>query len=815
MSFSESSQKSTLVQCVAAAASLAAVAAAGALFVASDRQQIDSRQILTKSVSLRGVTSRRQTWQRMVRESLKEVEENSVTFDEFPYFLEDKTREMVKNAAFVHLQNPNFRTYAQTTPYLMITGEPGSELYQEALTMALASHYKAKTLSLDIPLLLASARMERGLLWSPVPNKPKEALVARASADVMEALVEVLTVEAKLGPIIFFIRDLKHVLEMEFASKFIQKMKKLTGKVFVIGSNVTCKKCDHKNAEELISQLFSSSITIKAPSDETALEAWKTGMEGDKKILRSLENRKALNMVMLHSKVACYEMEKLDLSSFSLDSPQAEEVLGWAVSHYLMDCQVPDMQDGSLLLPLNSLEYGLQLSSAHFEEGREEEGRPQGQTEPKELQDSAGKTDLKVISKVDAEPSLVEKPKGDLVVPEIKPLPDSSKPSTSPSTPPPVKKAPTVEVVPDNEFEKRIRPEVIPADGVGVTFDSIGALDNVKDSLRELVMLPLQRPELFNRGGLIQPCKGILLFGPPGTGKTMLAKAVATEAGANFINISMSTITSKWFGEDEKNVRALFSLATKLAPTVIFIDEVDSMLGRRSRAGEHEAMRKIKNEFMAHWDGLLSKGSAGVLVLAATNRPFDLDEAIIRRFQRRIMVGLPDVENREKILRSILAKEDLASNFDFKELAVMTEGHSGSDLKNLCITAAYRPIRELLEAEKKKKIASEKLPTKVETKAVEEKDGQPENVGQAEKLSDEEKNGEQKVSTEGQKEAPESTPVEEAKLRPLCMEDLRQAKSQFAASVATEGVSMGELQEWNELYGEGGTRKKTTLSYFL
>ncbi|KAI5063758.1 hypothetical protein GOP47_0022305 [Adiantum capillus-veneris] len=179
----------------------------------------------------------------------------------------------------------------------------------------------------------------------------------------------------------------------------------------------------------------------------------------------------------------------------------------------------------------------------------------------------------------------------------------------------------------------------------------------------------------------------------------MLAKAVATEAGASFINVSMSTITSKWFGEDEKNVRALFTLASKVAPTILFIDEVDSMLRQRSRTGEHETMRKIKNEFMAHWDGLRSKSGERILVLAATNRPFDLDDAIIRRFERRIMVYLPNKENREKILNAILSKEAVSDDLDIAELANMTEGYSGSDHKNLCTVAAYRPIRELLKKE--------------------------------------------------------------------------------------------------------------------
>ncbi|XP_010522785.1 PREDICTED: uncharacterized protein LOC104801270 isoform X2 [Tarenaya hassleriana] len=329
------------------------------------------------------------------------------------------------------------------------------------------------------------------------------------------------------------------------------------------------------------------------------------------------------------------------------------------------------------------------------------------------------------------------------------------------------------DVVTENEFEKKLLSDVIPPSDIGVSFDDIGALENVKDTLKELVMLPLQRPELFGKGQLTKPTKGILLFGPPGTGKTMLAKAVATEAGANFINISMSSITSKWFGEGEKYVKAVFSLASKIAPCVIFVDEVDGMLGRRENPGEHEAMRKMKNEFMVNWDGLRTKDRERVLVLAATNRPFDLDEAVIRRLPRRMMVNLPDAANREKILRVILAKEEMLPDVDLEALANMTNGYSGSDLKNLCVTAAHRPIREILEKEKKEKNAS----------------------------------------------VAENRPLpplyNSSDIRPLTMNDFMIAHEQVCASVSSDSLNMSELQQWNELYGEGGSRKKTSLSYFM
>ncbi|KQJ87390.1 hypothetical protein BRADI_4g10700v3 [Brachypodium distachyon] len=329
------------------------------------------------------------------------------------------------------------------------------------------------------------------------------------------------------------------------------------------------------------------------------------------------------------------------------------------------------------------------------------------------------------------------------------------------------------DVVTENEFEKRLLADVIPPNDIGVTFDDIGALENVKETLKELVMLPLQRPELFCKGQLTKPCKGILLFGPPGTGKTMLAKAVATEAGANFINISMSSITSKWFGEGEKYVKAVFSLASKISPSVIFIDEVDSMLGRRENPGEHEAMRKMKNEFMVNWDGLRTKDKERVLVLGATNRPFDLDEAVIRRFPRRLMVNLPDASNREKILKVILAKEELGRDTDLESLANMTDGYSGSDLKNLCVTAAHYPIREILEKEKKEK-------------SVAKSEGRPE------------------PALHGSED-----------VRPLSLDDFKSAHEQVCASVSSDSANMNELNQWNELYGEGGSRKKKALSYFM
>ncbi|XP_077245631.1 uncharacterized protein LOC143885372 isoform X1 [Tasmannia lanceolata] len=250
-----------------------------------------------------------------------------------------------------------------------------------------------------------------------------------------------------------------------------------------------------------------------------------------------------------------------------------------------------------------------------------------------------------------------------------------------------------------NAYEDVIACDVINPDHIDVEFESIGGLENVKQALYELVILPLRRPELFAHGKLLSPQKGVLLYGPPGTGKTMLAKAIAKESGAVFINVRISNLMSKWFGDAQKLVAAVFSLAYKLQPAIIFIDEVDSFLGQR-RNTDHEALTNMKTEFMALWDGFTTDQNARVMVLAATNRPSELDEAILRRLPQAFEIGVPDRIERAKILKVILKGEKVEPNIDYDYIASLCEGYTGSDLLELCKKAAYFPVRDLLRDEK-------------------------------------------------------------------------------------------------------------------
>jgi SpoVK/Ycf46/Vps4 family AAA+-type ATPase len=258
-----------------------------------------------------------------------------------------------------------------------------------------------------------------------------------------------------------------------------------------------------------------------------------------------------------------------------------------------------------------------------------------------------------------------------------------------------------------NVYEDVIAADVANPDHIDVTFNSIGGLEDTKQSLYELVILPLVRPELFARGKLLQPAKGVLLYGPPGTGKTLLAKALAKESGACFINVRSSTLQSKWFGDAQKLVSAVFTLAWKLQPSIIFIDEIDSFLGTR-KSSEHEATSTMKTEFMTLWDGFNTDDNAQVMVLGATNRPWDVDEAILRRLPRAFEVGLPNTEQRAQVLAVTLKGENLEPGFVSEskncalwKIANETEGFSGSDIRDLCKQAAYGPVRDFLQLERK------------------------------------------------------------------------------------------------------------------
>ncbi|XP_046518918.1 spastin isoform X4 [Equus quagga] len=256
----------------------------------------------------------------------------------------------------------------------------------------------------------------------------------------------------------------------------------------------------------------------------------------------------------------------------------------------------------------------------------------------------------------------------------------------------------------DSSLANLIMNEIVD-NGTAVKFDDIAGQELAKQALQEIVILPSLRPELFT--GLRAPARGLLLFGPPGNGKTMLAKAVAAESNATFFNISAASLTSKYVGEGEKLVRALFAVARELQPSIIFIDEVDSLLCER-REGEHDASRRLKTEFLIEFDGVQSAGDDRVLVMGATNRPQELDEAVLRRFIKRVYVSLPNEETRLLLLKNLLGKQGSPlTQKELAQLARMTDGYSGSDLTALAKDAALGPIRELKPEQVKNMSASE------------------------------------------------------------------------------------------------------------
>ncbi|SPR00084.1 microtubule-severing ATPase [Plasmodiophora brassicae] len=229
-----------------------------------------------------------------------------------------------------------------------------------------------------------------------------------------------------------------------------------------------------------------------------------------------------------------------------------------------------------------------------------------------------------------------------------------------------------------------------------VSVHDIIGLEQIKRALYEAIILPRLTPAMFT--GLRAPPKAILLFGPPGNGKTLIAKAVAAEGKATFFSVSASTLTSKYVGQGEKLVRTLFEVAHEKQPSIVFIDEVDSILSSRGGSSEHEASRRLKTEFLVRFDGVSSNPNDQLLIIAATNLPGELDEAVLRRFARKFYIPQPEPAARRNLITSLLTRHNhrhTMTEAELTELVRLTEGFSGSDLTELCKEAAMWPIREM------------------------------------------------------------------------------------------------------------------------
>lgn len=241
--------------------------------------------------------------------------------------------------------------------------------------------------------------------------------------------------------------------------------------------------------------------------------------------------------------------------------------------------------------------------------------------------------------------------------------------------------------------------ELIVKEKPEVSWEEVVGLETAKKAIKEAIVYPVQRPDLFPLGWP----RGILLFGPPGCGKTLLAAAVATEIDATFFSIDAASIMSKWLGEAEQNVAKLFGSARKSSnegkPAIVFIDELDSLMGQHSNEVGGEI--RVRNQFLKEMDGIVDKGrNLHVYVIGATNKPWDLDWAFIRRFQKRILVPLPDHHTRLMMLKLYTSNLQLTPNVDLHELARLSEGFSGSDIRDVCQSVQLKLIGEFFESGK-------------------------------------------------------------------------------------------------------------------
>lgn len=252
-----------------------------------------------------------------------------------------------------------------------------------------------------------------------------------------------------------------------------------------------------------------------------------------------------------------------------------------------------------------------------------------------------------------------------------------------------------------DSYEARIgKDAVVGVDDLTTTFQDLGGMKNELDKVHDSIVLPLQLWKAMKANNRILPCPtGVLLYGNPGTGKTLTARAIAKECSATFLHINSSLLLDKWLGESDKLVTGLFTLARKLAPTIIFIDEIDSILRSRGSFDHQPAMATVQSVLLSEWDGLKSSNNSTgpVILVGATNRPNDIDPAFLRRLPVHIKTKVPSLDGRVDILEKMLANETLAEDVDIRQIAMLTPEYTGSDLRELVRVAVVNKMKKVIE----------------------------------------------------------------------------------------------------------------------